>query len=208
MHPKHTTPLQNKTRYESLESSIWSFETLIGEPICFYWTLLDPCTPYLLEDSCYWTSGLLQVPWSYSVPASALDLKKTAFELLSVLNTRNTWESQHWVEFQSLFGHFVQKLCFLWWWLLLLWLFNKGLLTYSSGLMCCCTLQEEHSKVTEFDVLQWVLSFEVTRARGYGIVKWVEYFDIAQHAHTHAIDVTNTRPVHNVPLLTTKGVHQ
>ncbi|ROI62492.1 hypothetical protein DPX16_5165 [Anabarilius grahami] len=30
MHPKHTTPLQNKTRYESLGSSIWSFETLIA----------------------------------------------------------------------------------------------------------------------------------------------------------------------------------
>lgn len=105
-----------------------------------YMFLLNPA-PYLLEDSCYWTPGLLQVPWSYFVPASALDLKKTAFELLSVLNTRNTWESQHWVEFQSLFGHFVQKLCFLWWWLLLLWLFNKGLLTYSNALMCCFTLK-------------------------------------------------------------------
>jgi len=55
MHPKHTTPLQNKTRHESLGSSIWSFETLMF--------LLNPawsmyCTPYLLEDSCYWTPGL------------------------------------------------------------------------------------------------------------------------------------------------------
>lgn len=52
----------------------------------------EPClihtrTSYLFEDSSYWTPGLLQVPWSYSVPASALDLKKTALERSSVLNT-------------------------------------------------------------------------------------------------------------------------
>ncbi len=131
MHPKHSTPLQNKTRNESLGSLIWSFEALIGEPRYFYWTVLDPYTYFLSS----WRLLLLD-PWTF---ASALELlcsslgsgpEKDCFGAFVCLKHSNTWDSKHWVEFQSLFGHFVQKMYFLWWWLLLLWLFNKGLLTY------------------------------------------------------------------------------
>lgn len=77
----------------------FSFEALTGEPRCFYWTLLDPYTYFLSS----WRLLLLD-PWTF---ASALELlcsslcsgpeKKTALEHSSVLNTQNTWESQHWV---------------------------------------------------------------------------------------------------------------
>lgn len=42
MHPKHTTPRQNKTHDESLGSSIKSFKAPVGKLRYFYCTLLDP----------------------------------------------------------------------------------------------------------------------------------------------------------------------